>query len=357
MLSDKKILQKYIDTLIHLLNNEEDYNLKNILQKYSNVYSVDAGYDNWNGGQYYYNINIEVPIEIFKQYYTNINEIEQKILNNFSFLIRQNENIHISNVYILPDAKRIINWDKISDLYTKSSLIEDIEEIKSILINVGTGVWLIQNYNNQYKDKYNKIKKALEKIQIENKNMFCDLWNWYSFWKDDSNKLNSYASRRSYINNLFETILNSINDAEEDIQMNVLVDLTGWDKVKKSVELIKKSMFEAQLIEHFQTIGLLCRETIISLAQSVYIEEKHNTENTIKISETDAKRMLDGFISIELSGGSNEDFRRYAKSSLDIANKLTHKRTATYKEAALCSIATFSLINLIGAINGNDCYF
>lgn len=357
MLSDKRILQKYIDTLIHLLNNEEDYELKNILQKYSNVYPVDAGYDNWDGGQYYYNINIEIPIEIFKQYYTNINEIEQKILNNLSFLLRPNENIHISNVYLLADAKRIINWDKISDLYTKSSLIEDIDKIKSILINVATGVWLIQDYNTQYKDKYNKLKKALEKIQIENKNMFSDLWNWYSFWKDDNNKLGSYASRRAYINNLFETILNSINDAEEDIQMNVLVDLTGWDKVKTSVELIKKTMLEAQQIEHFQTIGLLCRETIISLAQSVYIEEKHNTENTIKISETDAKRMLDGFISVELSGGSNEDFRRYAKSSLDIANKLTHKRTATYKEAVLCSISTFSLINLIGAINGNDCYF
>jgi hypothetical protein len=104
-------------------------------------------------------------------------------------------------------------------------------------------------------------------------------------------------------------------------------------------------------------VGLLCRETIISLAQSVYIEEKHNSDPTIKISETDVKRMLDGFISAELSGGSNEDFRRYARASLDLANKLTHKRTATNLEASLCTISTFSLINFIGAISSKPCYF
>lgn len=357
MLDNKETLQEYIDTILELIKDEHNSSLKSILQSLTNIYAVETEYDNWNGGQYYYTIYIEIPITTFKQYSQKIIEIEQNIIERIGILIRQHENIHISNVYISPETKRIINWGKISELYTKPLLINDIDIIKNILINVATGKLQIQDNNVEYKAKYNRIKQALDKIQVDNKNSFSDLWSWYSFWKDDSNKLKTYASRRKYIGDLFEPLLSLISQAEENNQMDVLVDLKGWEKVKKSVELIKKAMLEAQLIEHFQTIGLLCRETIISLAQYIYIEEKHNIEKIVKVSETDAKRMLDGFISVELSGGSNEDFRRYAKASLDLANKLTHKRTATYKEASLCSISTFSLINLIGAINGNDCYF
>lgn len=356
MLNDKKTLQKYIDTILELIKDENRSDLKSILQNYSNIHAEETGFDNWDGGQYYYTINVEIPVQIFKQNLQKINNLEQDILDQLSFLIRQYSNIHIQQVYISPETNRIINWNKISKLYSKAELIEEIEDLKKILIKVATGT-KIQEVNDEYKEKYNKVKQALEIIQIDNPNNFTDLWDWYKFWCIPTNNLGKYAPRRDYINHLHKPLLNSINEAPENNQLDILVDLTGWDKVKKSVELIKNSIYEAETSEEFQGIGLLCRETIISLAQSVYIEEKHNSDTTIKISPTDAKRMLDGFIIVELSGGSNEDFRRYARSSLDLANKLTHKRTATNLEASLCTISTFSLINFIGAISSKPCYF
>ena len=71
-----------------------------------------------------------------------------------------------------------------------------------------------------------------------------------------------------------------------------------------------------------------------------------------KISNTDAKKMLEAYIAVELAGSSNATLRKYARATLDLANELTHKRTATKKDASLCSIATLSLINLIGTIEG-----
>jgi len=99
-------------------------------------------------------------------------------------------------------------------------------------------------------------------------------------------------------------------------------------------------------------VGLLCRETIITLAQTVYDPQKHPIVDDIKISKTDAKRMLEAYITVELSGSSNEALRKYAKSTLDLANELIHKRTASKKDSALCSTATLSLINFIGTIEG-----
>lgn len=62
--------------------------------------------------------------------------------------------------------------------------------------------------------------------------------------------------------------------------------------------------------------------------------------------------MLEAYISVELSGSSNETLRRYAKATLDLANELTHKRTASKTDASLCATATISMINLIGTIEG-----
>lgn len=347
----------YIDTMLKLVEDAEEHALKNILSNYTNINAEQTGYDNWNGGRYFYTVYIEIPIIIFKQFSQNINELEQNISERLHFLIRQYPDILISKVYISPETNRVINWSKISKLYSKTELIAEIKYLKEILENVATSKIQIQDINDDYKHRYYKVKQSLDILQIDNPNVFNDLWKWYQFWKKPTENLNTYASRRKYINDLHTPLLNSIHEADEHNHMAVLVDLKGWEKVKESVELIKNSMLSASLPEQFQMVGLLCRETIISLAQSVYIEEKHNSDPTIKISETDVKRMLDGFISAELSGGSNEDFRRYARASLDLANKLTHKRTATNLEASLCTISTFSLINFIGAISSKPCYF
>jgi hypothetical protein len=107
---------------------------------------------------------------------------------------------------------------------------------------------------------------------------------------------------------------------------------------------------QAKAEEQFQAVGLLCRDTIISLSQAVYIPEKHPITDGTQVSRTDAKRMLEAYIAAELSGSSNETLRKYAKAANDLGNELTHKRTATLKDAALCVNATLGLINLIGIL-------
>ena len=115
---------------------------------------------------------------------------------------------------------------------------------------------------------------------------------------------------------------------------------------------IRKRLEEAKTEEGFQAVGLLCRETLISLAQIVYVSSLHSTTDGVVPSDTDAKRMLDAYLGTELAGGTNEVARRHARASLDLANDLQHRRTATFRQAALCAEATTSLVNLIAIISG-----
>ena len=66
--------------------------------------------------------------------------------------------------------------------------------------------------------------------------------------------------------------------------------------------------------------------------------------------KTDAGRMLESILEIELKGGTNEEARTYAKAGLKLALALQHKRNADYKTAALCAEATISVVNIVSIL-------
>lgn len=186
-------------------------------------------------------------------------------------------------------------------------LIKKIEYLKNIMISVSTGGMRIQEINDDYKSKYRLVDFELKNHGISNPNPYSDLWEWYGKWS--SGELPQYKNRRIFISELFKDLINQLNNQEnfEELQ----IELEGWDRIERSVGEIRLRLREAENEEQFQAIGLLCRETIISLAQEVYNEEKHPTVDRVTPSDTDAKRMLEAFISYELTGRSNESLRRY----------------------------------------------
>ena len=81
-------------------------------------------------------------------------------------------------------------------------------------------------------------------------------------------------------------------------------------------------MESASTEEQFQTVGFLCRDTIVWLAHTVFDPDRHpKTDDIAKISETDAKRMLDR-LAFELGGSSNVNARKLAEASHHLANEL-----------------------------------
>lgn len=125
---------------------------------------------------------------------------------------------------------------------------------------------------------------------------------------------------------------------------------TGWPRVDRIVGDLRNTLASASAEEDFQTVGLKCREALISLAQTVFDPAVHSTLDGVKASDTDAKRMLEAYIVSAHRGGENEQIRKHARSALDVAVALQHKRTATLRDASLCAEATTSVVNLIAIL-------
>ena len=67
-------------------------------------------------------------------------------------------------------------------------------------------------------------------------------------------------------------------------------------------------------------------------------------EKGVIIGKTDAVRMIGNYISIELSGSSNDELRAYAKNTNKLANRLTHERNATKKDMLLSVSSKYDIV-------------
>jgi hypothetical protein len=227
-------------------------------------------------------------------------------------------------------------------------LLNDIEAQRSLMIDVSTGGKRIQEANDDYKERQERIRQALVTLGIEDPNPFADLWRWYERWS--SGDLPSYKSRRTFVADVYDPLIKQLKRGTTNEL--AAVEPTGWARVDRGIEKMRKQLETANSEEDHQAVGLRCREVLISLGQAVYNPAVHQDALDTTPSSTDAKRMLEAYIATELAGKSNDEARKHAKASVDLANALQHRRTATFRDAALCAEATSSVVNVIAIISG-----
>jgi hypothetical protein len=228
-------------------------------------------------------------------------------------------------------------------------LIQAINAQKALMIAVATGGPRIKDVNREYGERRMEIKDFLARLSIEDPNPYPDLWTWYGKWSDGS--LPTYQSRRTYIISLYQPLLDAPHLSPKAKPLPP-PEPTGWVRVDRNVDKIVRALETARNGEDFQAIGLLCREAMISLAQAVYDPELHTSQDGVTPSETDAKRMLENYTAKELSGSPQDAHRKFTRSLYELAVKLQHRRSAEFRDAALCAEATRSLINAIAIISG-----
>jgi tryptophan 2,3-dioxygenase len=115
---------------------------------------------------------------------------------------------------------------------------------------------------------------------------------------------------------------------------------------------MRRRLEQAKTELQFQSVGHIGREVLITLAQEVFDPSRHRSVDGVEPSRTDAKRMLEAYIATELAGPAQEAARRHARAALDVSNELQHRRTAAFRDAALCAEATTSVVNLVAIISG-----
>ena len=132
----------------------------------------------------------------------------------------------------------------------------------------------------------------------------------------------------------------------------VFDEVTGWPKVDRQLQEVRLRLEQAETEEQWQAVGLLCREVLITVAQTVFDPTRHPGVDAVSPSATDARRMLEAVFEAELKGSHNEEARGHAKAAVKLASALQHKRTADFQTAALWAEGAVSVVNMVAIVAG-----
>lgn len=230
----------------------------------------------------------------------------------------------------------------------RQAFLAEVIGQKDMLIDVATGGARINDVNDYYKIRRRRLAGLFKAFGMEDPNPFEDLWDWYRKWREE--EWSTYEERRQFIRDLYDPVIADL--LGPDPMVVPMREPTGWDRVDRALNKARDTLDTASEAEDFQSVGLLCREILISLGQAVFDPGQHSGADGVQVSKTDAKRMLEAFISAMVPGESNETVRWHARASLSLALELQHRRTATFRLAALCLEATASTVNVVAILAG-----
>ena len=344
MLDDIKEVKKITSSMIRYLEADGDYELVELL-KHSHPMSEEVAYDNWNGGTTIYAFIYEIEIDEYRTKRAMIEDYEKSLYDVADLFVPDNIGEQLGKVTIRPICRQYIDWNQ---GFSKDDLKCEIDEVKNILISVATNGAMIQDVNESYKEKQSSLHDKFERIGLDDPNPYNDLWEWYGRWSRGD--LPRYANRRSFVSDMYKETIDTIEKSVSTM-LSDNYEPTGWERVDRTVYEMKHRLSVAKTEEQFQAIGMLGREALITIAQQVYNKDLHPTEDGIVPSDTDSKRMLEAYLNYSLSGGSNERQRKFAKTSVDLANQLTHDRMADRSDAELCLTAVTAVANTIRIIS------
>ena len=344
---DNKDLKKLFSMIIQDLRKSENSYIINLIKdsKYSLEFENSA---NWNGRIDYYAMIFQIDFDVYRKIRAEKNKIE-KVLMGIINEIHFSDYIVITNVDIKTELKQFIDWKAIEPEFTKTSIITMLKEEEKILKDTATGTPIKDsNINNDYITLHNKLNHLLNKLCLEHHNKFKNLWDWYNYYKEN---LPTYNDRRKYVDSLYSDIYHDIENSNYEENRLIVYTPTGWDKVDETIYKMRDNLSKSIITEDYQSIGMYGREVLKSLAQIVFDESKHKSEENKKIGKDDAKSMLEAFIvyNMKLNKRDSREIN-YVKSSIDFSNHLTHDRASTLMDAELCYTAVVSTINIVRTI-------
>jgi hypothetical protein len=324
---------------------------------------VETGYDNWDGGTYFYTLYIYLRLPIINN--LSLEQIKewQDVIANSAGRFFDEGNISLSECMIVPFNELFIDWDVIIEHCSPKELIDRVVNESRLLILCATGT-SIADIEAEYKENHQKLVSILSLTKGQDLIFsFESLWQWYEFYKNDVKEdLSKYDSRRKYVLDKYNATVSLLQKSYvRDVRI-IKRSKTDWEVIENSLAELNVKIYSIKDKMTFNEIGVRCRETIIALANQVYNEKEHfsflsqdkqfdSKGNRIEhISDTDSYRKLDCYVNSVLSGGQNVTLRGYAKSTIDLANSMTHIETGDFVKAKLCINATMSLVDMVYSI-------
>jgi hypothetical protein len=123
---------------------------------------------------------------------------------------------------------------------TDEELIGEVEAQRSLMVAVATGGPRIQQINDQYVVRRNRIATELRRRGIPDPNPHGDLWSWYGRWSVGD--MPSWQSRREHLSEMYQPLIDQIRAGPTATSAHVFEEPTAWPRVDRGIYEIRRRL-------------------------------------------------------------------------------------------------------------------
>lgn len=233
--------------------------------------SIEAG--NWGNPEIFV-LHIYLHLPVLNRFSVDeIKQFEDEVEKSACRLFNDQDAI-IDKVKISQQNEFFIDWDVLNGIATKQELVTCLEKERDFLVSAGTGTQF-SDIEAAYSENHRQLVMITGALSIDLPVVFSSLWDWYSFYKNASNKVSTYADRRAFILSKYNETIEAVDKSYIRSDYVAETYRSGWEEIDESFERLQKEIGTKQDRLGLNAIGERCRGTIVLLAQQVYQEKYH----------------------------------------------------------------------------------
>jgi hypothetical protein len=222
-----------------------------------------------------------------------------------------------------------------------------IDRMSECLVTVATGGPRIDLLNDGYKRDRRALDAVLTRLGLSHPHLFTDLWQWHAHY---SRQLPTYAERRAYVANLFETVHRSLEQQRANRQRTFESPAwerpTGWSDLDAKLSKLRRDFAQAACADDFRAVGLLCISTLEALSEVVFDAERDLVPGEESPRTGDTSARLEAFFSSAACGARYEHVRALVRPARKQAEAAKHRPTTNETDAGIAASAVALIVQV-----------
>jgi hypothetical protein len=261
-----------------------------------------------------------------------------------------------------PEPDGMLDQATVEAIRKGTSTITDVEaaerlldQVAALMVSVSTGGPEIKSVDSDYKRDYRALGAVLKRLGITNPNPFGDLWRWYGKWSDGG--LPSYASRRIFVSEMYAPARDALEghaSAAYEIAGATDDGPTGWADVDAKMGKLRRRMREADDVDDFKALGLLCVSVIEALGRAAFDPGRHLPAAHDDPHPNAARERLGLFLTAVTPGKRFEEVRTLIRASWRQAEAVKHRNEPNRTDAGIAADATALLVAMVRRLADED---
>jgi hypothetical protein len=183
---------------------------------------------------------------------------------------------------------------------------------------------------------------------------FRDHAAWRSYWiRKRAAGPGGWQARRDLLSDLFDASYSTLMAAQDRALESTLPEAVspqerlGWPEVDTEIGELRRHFRTASTPADYRAVGNDCIHITEALSRKVYDHARHTPDGEEEPPVAQTKLRMERYIQARLPGAGNAEMRRFARSTIELAQAVKHRGTPTRREAGVVGDAVILLANML----------